>query len=159
MELKMIIVDDEPVICKGLRLTIPWHELGVRVVGEAHNGKQAIRLAEKHDVDLVLTDVKMTDMDGLALAEALRRERPQVHIVMIGGYEEIEYVRQELRMSEVEYSLKWVEMDKDKKLIKRLSHERRKEWDAEREEQKEALNRWVMVEFLCLPHSETVRKE
>ncbi|SFF88497.1 Response regulator receiver domain-containing protein [Planifilum fulgidum] len=159
MELKMIIVDDEPVICKGLRLTIPWHELGVRVVGEAHNGKQALRLAEKHDVDLVLTDVKMPEMDGLALAEALRRERPQVRIVMISGYDEFEYARQALRLGVEDYLLKPVDIDELWQLVKRLAHERRKELDEEREEQKEALTRWVMSQILSLPAPETGRKE
>jgi two-component system response regulator YesN len=159
MELKMLIVDDEPVICQGLRLTIPWHELGVSVVGEAYNGRQALRLAKEHNVDLILTDVKMPEMDGLALAEALRREMPHVRIVMISGYDEFAYAQQALRLGVKDYLLKPVDIDELWQLVQKLVNERKNEVNVARRERKEALTRWVMSHILHLPVPFTVMED
>ncbi|MEW4371545.1 response regulator transcription factor [Paenibacillus kandeliae] len=109
--IRMLIVDDEPVICQGLRHTIDWCELGVEVVGEAYDGYEALELVAEYGVDLVLTDICMEGMDGLKLAEQLKAHFPQVHVIMISGHEEFDYARRAMKLGVQDYLLKPVEID------------------------------------------------
>ncbi|WP_254450373.1 response regulator transcription factor [Cohnella herbarum] len=110
-KIKMLIVDDEPIICEGLRYTIDWDSLGIHVVGEAYDGEEALRKVESEEVDLLLTDIRMDGMDGLKLTEQLNEKFPGVHVIVISGYENFEYARQALRMNVDDYLLKPVEID------------------------------------------------
>ncbi|WP_334077346.1 response regulator transcription factor [Paenibacillus sanfengchensis] len=116
----MLIVDDEPVICEGLRCTIDWEKLGVRVVGEAYDGTEALRLVQEHGVDLVLSDIRMEGMDGLQLTKCLKERFPEVRVVMISGYEDFEYARQAIRLGVSDYLLKPVEIDELTDVVKKV---------------------------------------
>ncbi|MGO4791078.1 response regulator [Paenibacillus sp. 2KB_20] len=108
---KMLIVDDEPVICQGLHYTIDWADYGVEVVAEAYDGNEALQVVQEHGIDLVLTDIRMEGMDGLQLAKELKRCHPQVRVIMISGYEEFEYARQAIKLDVTDYLLKPVDID------------------------------------------------
>ncbi|WP_026702641.1 response regulator transcription factor [Salibacterium aidingense] len=110
-KIKMLIVDDEAMICDGLASTISWDDIGVTVVGTAYNGNEAVNIIKNCDVDIVLTDVYMPEMDGLALTEYLSDEYPAIEIVMFSGYDEFEYARQALRLGVNDYMLKPVDID------------------------------------------------
>ena len=69
--LKVLIVDDEAVVRRGIVLGIDWASLGCAVVGEAANGEQALAVAEDCQPTLIITDLKMPKMDGL---EMVRRQ-------------------------------------------------------------------------------------
>lgn len=116
----MLIVDDEPVICEGLRHTIDWEQLGVRAVGVAYDGMEALRRIEELDVQIVLTDIRMDGMDGLRLAECLKERFPDVRVVMISGYEDFEYARQAIRLGVSDYLLKPVEIDELTEVVKNI---------------------------------------
>ena len=66
---RVIIVDDEPIIRKGLRETIEWDSLGLEVAGEAANGVEALRLVRSIRPEILITDIRMPEMDGLALIQ------------------------------------------------------------------------------------------
>ncbi|WP_217591779.1 response regulator [Cohnella sp. GbtcB17] len=70
---RVILVDDEPEICKGLRLKIAWERLGFEIVGEARNGKEALAAIASERPQLLLTDIRMPVMDGLELLQACKR--------------------------------------------------------------------------------------
>ncbi len=114
----MLIVDDEPVICAGLRLTIDWEALGVEVIGEAYDGEEALQMTREHETDIVLTDIRMGEMDGLQLTERLKREFPHVRVVMISGYEDFDYARQAMRLGVTDYLLKPVNVDELVQVVK-----------------------------------------
>lgn len=108
---KMLIVDDEPVICQGLHYTIDWADYGVEVVAEAYDGNEALQVVQEHEIDLVLTDIRMEGMDGLQLAKELKLRHPQIRVIMISGYEEFEYARQAIKLDVTDYLLKPVDID------------------------------------------------
>ncbi|MEC0201328.1 response regulator [Paenibacillus lautus] len=108
---KMLIVDDEPVICQGLHYTIDWADYGVEVVAEAYDGHEALQVVQEQGIDLVLTDIRMEGMDGLQLAKELKRCHPEVRVIMISGYEEFEYARQAIKLDVTDYLLKPVDID------------------------------------------------
>lgn len=81
--LRIMIVDDDSLVALSLRSQL--EALGHRVVAEASNGKEAVRLAQSVDPDLILMDIKMPEMDGLAASRAIMHERP-VPIVLLTSY-------------------------------------------------------------------------
>ncbi|MBR1698111.1 MAG: response regulator, partial [Anaerovibrio sp.] len=70
--LRLVIVEDEEIIRRGLVCTIDWLKMGAKVVGEAANGKEALDVIAATKPDVVLTDIKMPVMDGIAMTEALK---------------------------------------------------------------------------------------
>ena len=71
---RVIIADDEPDICAGMKTLIDWEALGFEVAGTAENGLQAMELEEELKADLVITDIRMPLMDGLELARRLKKQ-------------------------------------------------------------------------------------
>ncbi|OUM95788.1 MAG: hypothetical protein A9Z00_14405 [Thermobacillus sp. ZCTH02-B1] len=134
MELNVLIVDDEPIVCKGLRETVPWDEWGVRIVGEAHDGEEALEMLTRHDVDLVLSDIRMPRMDGLELSREVSGRYPGKRIVMLSGYDDFEYARQALRLGVKDYLLKPVDIGElmfvIRNIRRELAEERAKRWRA-----------------------------
>ncbi len=82
-ERKVLVVDDEPTVTKGCRRILT--EQGYDVL-TTESGRDAMNRAFAQEFDLVLTDLKMPDLDGMELVRALRRERPRTAVVIITGY-------------------------------------------------------------------------
>ncbi len=81
-KIKILLVDDHPVVRKGL-LSCLSNKENLKIVGEASNGQEALKLAKEQEPDIVLMDVSMPGMDGLAVAEALRKDVPQTKILVL----------------------------------------------------------------------------
>ncbi|MDO6657049.1 response regulator [Anaerobacillus sp. 1_MG-2023] len=134
MNLKVLIVDDEPIICEGLKNTVPWDEMGAEVIGEAYDGEEALEVIEAHDVDVVLSDVKMPIMDGLELAGEVYKRYPSIRMIIISGYDEFEYAKQAMKLGIKDYLLKPVDIDELMELIisirKETEHLKKQEWES-----------------------------
>ena len=101
-ELRVLVVDDEPLVREGLRALLE-REVDVRMLGEARNGEEAVERIRELRPDLVLLDVQMPGMDGLAVVAALEpEERPA--IVFVTAYSE--YAIQAFEVHAVDYLLK-----------------------------------------------------
>lgn len=108
----MLLVDDEPLIRRGLEATVPWEKHGIHVIGTAEDGADAIRKIKDHqDIDLVITDVRMPHVDGLELASFLYDNCPQVRIIMISGYDDFKYAQKAIQLGVQDYLLKPVDID------------------------------------------------
>ncbi|CAM3445538.1 response regulator [Marinicrinis lubricantis] len=103
---KVLIADDEPMIREGIRDAIPWHELGMIVIGEAEDGEDALDLALHHQIDIILVDLNMPIMNGLALVGHLRERLPKCSVVIITGHDEFSYAQEAIRLQVDEYILK-----------------------------------------------------
>jgi len=104
--LDLVIVEDEEIIRRGLVCTIDWLKLGARVVGEAGNGKEALSVIREKRPQVVLTDIKMPVMDGIALTEALKAEGNKAKIIYLTSYADFSYAQQALRLEVSDYLLK-----------------------------------------------------
>lgn len=104
--LKLMIVDDEAIIRKGLRYYIDWDAYGIQVVAEASNGQQALEIAKTQHPDIVVTDIRMPVMDGIDMAHQLRRLQPDTRIIILTGYNENEYLHSAIKFGAVDFVLK-----------------------------------------------------
>lgn len=103
---KLILVDDEEEVRKGIVQKIDWKKCGFEIAGEAENGREALEIVEKVVPDVILADIKMPFMDGLELSEVLRERFPSTKIVIITGFDEFEYAQKAVRLNVIEYVLK-----------------------------------------------------
>lgn len=103
---KLILVDDEVEVRKGIIQKIEWQKYGFEVIGEAENGKEALDIIEKEIPDVVVTDIRMPIMDGMELAAILRERFPTVRIIILSGFDEFKYAQQAVKLDIVEYVLK-----------------------------------------------------
>lgn len=112
MTYNLLIVDDEPIICRGLTLTIPWKDYGIKIAGSAYDGSEAMeKITELQNIDILITDVQMPVVDGLELAEWIKDNHPHISIIMISGYDEFSYAKQALQSGVQDYLLKPVVVD------------------------------------------------
>lgn len=102
----VMLVDDEEYILEGLTNVIEWERAGFRVDCTARNGKEALRLLETRPLDLVITDVRMPFVDGIALIKAVSERHPSVKTIIVSGYGDFEYARQAIQYGAVGYILK-----------------------------------------------------
>lgn len=104
--LRIFLVEDESIIRETLRDTVPWAQYGYAFAGEAGDGEMALPLIRQVKPDVLITDIRMPFMDGLALSELVSREFPEMKIVIISGYDDFEYARQALNIGVDRYLLK-----------------------------------------------------
>lgn len=130
---KVLLVDDEADVREGLVQEIDWEACGFTVVGTAENGKEAMELADRLELDVVITDISMPFKDGMQLSEWLRDHYPLIKIVILTGYDEFDYARQAIRLSVDEYLLKPFSADSFTELLLKIRHKIEAEM-AERED-------------------------
>ncbi|MFC4599031.1 response regulator [Cohnella hongkongensis] len=118
---KLFIVDDESSVRSGLRECVDWNAFGIEVAGEAEDGEIALQaiLAAK-DVRIVLTDVRMPHMDGIALAQRLAEAEHPAKIVFVSGYGDLDYLKMAIKLDAVDYLLKPVRLHELSELIGRV---------------------------------------
>ena len=111
MRLNILIVDDEQLIRQGLRARIEYLGIDVDEIFEAENGLMALRLQEEHPIDVVITDIRMPDMDGLELIQEMQKKNNQIKFVVLSGYAEFSYAETAIRLGVKAYLLKPVSND------------------------------------------------
>ena len=135
--LKVFLVEDESVVREGLRECIDWQRSGFEFCGDAPDGELALPQIRKLRPDILITDIKMPFMDGLALSKLVHAELPETRIILISGHNDFEFAQEAIEIGVEQYLLKPVTKTS---LLKTLEDVRRK-LDGERE-QKEYLRRF-----------------
>lgn len=103
---RVLIIDDEEPLREAIRILGDWKGLGVGEVLEATDGQMGLELIAKHQVDLVMVDMKMPGMSGAELLQVLEQDYPDLPAIVISGYNDFEYTRQAIRSKVVDYLLK-----------------------------------------------------
>jgi two-component system, response regulator YesN len=104
--LRIMIVDDEPVIRFGIKASVDWEKEGFVVIGDYANGAEALERLKSDHVDILITDIKMPVMDGLTLTQHALRLDPRIKVILVSSYNDFEYVHQGLKLGVVDYILK-----------------------------------------------------
>jgi two-component system response regulator YesN len=109
---KVFLVEDEIVIREGIKNNIHWEEEGFQIVGDESDGELAYPMIIREQPDILITDIKMPFMDGLELSKLLKKEMPQLKIIIISGYSDFGYAQQAIDIGVSEYLLKPVTSSK-----------------------------------------------
>ena len=104
MAVKVVIADDHEVVRRGLASLLAGSE--VKIVVEASNGEEAVKLTKKHKPDVVLLDIRMTGKDGLGALEKIRKDMPGVRCVMLSTFDNPTYVARAVAAGAHDYMLK-----------------------------------------------------
>lgn len=104
--LKILVVDDETFVRRGIVLETDWKSIDCAVVAEASNGMEALEAVHKFSPDLIISDIRMPKMDGIEFLKRLREEGNNVHLIFLTAYSEFEYAKQALRYYAYDYLLK-----------------------------------------------------
>lgn len=104
--LKVLVVEDEEMIRKGVVLAVDWAALDCVVVGEAANGLEALEAVERLNPSLIITDLKMPQMDGIEMLRQLRARGNNVYVIILTAYDSFAYAQSALRLGAVDFLLK-----------------------------------------------------
>ncbi len=145
---RVILVDDERLIIRGLSTVVPWAELGCEVAGTAHDGSDGLALIRKVRPDVVLTDIRMPNMDGLTMLAAIRSEFPEIQMSVLTAYRDFEYARKAITLGVCRYLLKPSDLEELKDAVRQMvsrldAMPRLREEDPEDESVREAGNHLV----------------
>lgn len=105
----LLIVDDEQLIRSLVRKCVRWEEIGIHPIWEAESAEEALKLAEELRPELVITDICMSSMDGVSLAEKLIQAYPPVKVIILTGYQEFEFAQRSIRAGVSEFLVKPLE--------------------------------------------------
>lgn len=105
-EIKVFLVEDEMVIRRGIKNSIDWEKEGYIFCGEASDGELAYPMIIKEKQDILITDIRMPFMDGLELCKLVKKELPNIKILILSGYDEFDYAKEAIRLGVTEYLLK-----------------------------------------------------
>ncbi len=118
---RIVIVEDEELVRKGLLLTTPWNDYNCKVIGEARNGEEGLELVLKLKPDIVITDIRMPVVSGIAMLEKIY-EVYKPAVIMITAFNEFEYAKKGIDLDISDYLLKPFDDDQlDKALRKAIS--------------------------------------
>lgn len=113
---QVLLVEDEDIIRRGIRNSILWEELGCHVAGEASNGEEGVAAIRELRPDIVITDINMPVMDGLAMIAQTKIEYDYAAIIL-SGYSDFEYAREAIRHGVSGYVLKPLNMGEMKEAL------------------------------------------
>ena len=117
---RIILVDDEEEVRKGIINKINWELAGFALVGDAENGEEALEKIEQLDPDVVITDIRMPYMDGLTLTERIRQKYPSIKVLIFSGFDDFEYAQQAIKLNVTEYILKPVNVEELTGILNRV---------------------------------------
>lgn len=104
--LKLLIVDDEEIICTTIAQIIDWEQMGIQVIGTCLNGVDAYHTILDESPDIVMTDIRMPGLSGLELIERISRTNLNTQFIILSGYGEFDYAKQAMQAGVRHYLLK-----------------------------------------------------
>lgn len=119
---KVLLVDDEYMVIAGLKKLIPFHQYGMEVVYGANGATEALSYIEQHPVDVIITDVNMSGMNGLEMVRQMREQLPDAAYIILSGYKEFEYVKTALNLQVADYLVKPVDKVELGELLGKIAH-------------------------------------
>lgn len=118
---KVVIADDEKLICRLIETLVDWQSLDMQVVGKAGNGLEAIQMVKELHPHLLITDIRMPGCDGLELIRQARENSPDIEIVIISGYAHFEYAKTAIAYGVGNYILKPINQEELNKTLQKIA--------------------------------------
>lgn len=128
---KLLVIEDEELIRKGIVSLINYEKLNIQEVFEAENGKKALDIIDSKMPDIILSDINIPQLDGISLAKIVKEKYPDTRIVFLTGYDYFDYALSAIKIGADDYILKPVsKKDVEEiltKLVSKLEKKRREE--------------------------------
>jgi len=119
---KVVIVDDEPIIVEGLQKGIEWANWNCEIAGTASNGLVGLELMRKIKPDILISDISMNNMDGLAMVAAIKSEYPDIEVCLLTGFRNFEYAQQAIKLGVTRFLLKPSKIDELEEAISAMTN-------------------------------------
>ena len=103
---KVMIIDDEPIIRKGLRNIIDWKQYDCEICAEAADGVEGAELIRSLRPDIIFTDIKMPEVDGLSMIKEIRENISDCKIIILTGYRDFDYAQEAIKLGAFDFILK-----------------------------------------------------
>ena len=116
----LLIVDDEPIIRRGIKSLAILSEIGINKIFEAGNAEKCLEIIDKEQIDIIMLDINMPNTDGLTLAKMLKEKDKNFAIIMVTGYDYFEYMQTAIRLGVDDYLLKPVNRTDIELVLKRM---------------------------------------
>ncbi|MGP4079186.1 response regulator [Pseudalkalibacillus sp. R45] len=123
MNTKVVIIDDEAFVRRGIITSIPWQKHGIEIVGERSDGKSGLALIQEKKPEIVITDIRMPNMNGLDMIKVIRSEFPSIKILVLSVLEDFNTLREALRLGVDDYINKLTEPEELLERVLRLKKE------------------------------------
>ncbi|MDF9843387.1 MULTISPECIES: response regulator [unclassified Paenibacillus] len=101
--MRILIVDDEPLVRIGLKSAIDWKGNGMEIVGEAADGEEALQQIAHLKPDIVFLDIKMPKKDGIAVLSEMRERGLQANVIILSSFDDITYVKEAMKLGASDY--------------------------------------------------------
>ncbi|WP_074011341.1 response regulator transcription factor [Numidum massiliense] len=115
---KVFLVDDEPFIVEGLYAIVDWSHFGLEIVGQAEDGRQALEALSQVPVDILITDIRMPNMDGLTLIRRAKELNEEMKVIVLSGYDDFDYLKEGMVLGIENYLLKPINIEELKKTLR-----------------------------------------
>lgn len=128
--IEILLVDDESYVTESIKATIPWDDLGIAKVYQADSAEAALAVLSEQSIDIVVSDIRMPETDGLQLIERIQQNWPHIRCMVLTGYSDFQYAKKALQLQAFDYILKPVN---DEEFILSLSNaieSLKDEWEA-----------------------------
>lgn len=148
---KILLVEDESIVRKGIALSIDWAEYGAEITDEASNGEEALKKCQSTQPDIVITDIRMPQMDGLEFVKKLREILPDTKVIILSGYEDFNYAKRAIALNVSDYLLKPVNEEELVSAVKKLQKQI--------ENEQERSQAWENTEYLIKQNIMTIQSK
>lgn len=121
--MKVLIVDDEMITIKMLKNIIDWKSLGLEIMGYANDGVEAYNIIVEEKPDIILSDIRMTTMNGLELVKKVRLFHKDIKIILMSAYANFEYVKEAMQLGCSDYILKPIDENELEQTLRKIVEE------------------------------------
>lgn len=130
--MKILIVDDEIITIKMLKTLIDWEKLGLELIGYANDGVQAYDILKNQKVDIILSDIRMANMNGIELIKKVSNLYEDVKFILMSAYADFEYAKEAMQLGCSNYILKPIDEIELEKTLRKVIEEIRGKEDKKR---------------------------
>ncbi len=131
--MRVLIVDDEIKICQLINHLVDWNAMGMEVVDIVNDGKAAYESICKNRPDIVITDIRIPNYDGLELIELCKEKFPSVYFIIISGYSEFDFAKRAIKFGVEDYLLKPIKKKELENALKKIKEKYESSLDNEQE--------------------------
>lgn len=124
----VLVVDDEAIVCRGIKDSLEASDLNISQVLTAWNGYEALDYVRMESVDLVLTDIQMDGMNGIELMESILSEKPDIPVVVISAHDEFQYAQHCIRLGARDYLIKPVLLSQLTQVVEKALSDRHEKY-------------------------------